>query len=417
SEISKLNLTVPQDYADNHAIANEWAINRWAETLGIADDWEVEDVFRKVETNIYFKYLKTIFPVQPSHKLSDIELCIPNSNAPKVLLIDDEAHKGWNGLFAHLMEKNKIYSDYIETDFRHQEPEEIIKQAVQQIKKDRINIVLLDFRLSPLDFENKPIEEMTSVKLLTKIKEINNGIQVIIFSATNKVWNLQKLLELGADGFVMKEAPENTVDPAFTKNSIVAFTNALTKAVRRIFLIDVFSKLSQIKKNLKQLDYEEDTKYHNFIMGLQSQLKVITASAKSIDLESRSTLDIVFLNCFNFLERYKIDYYSSYQDYRYYLGAEEVQLNRYRPTKKGAIDEGIFIPNNKNDAPSWFHMLAALFIDYFEICGLKDAKIISLNNLKDHRNDFIHNKKLHFKQSELFEILAIMEVVTIKMKE
>lgn len=49
------------------------------------------------------------------------------------------------------------------------------------------------------------------------IKKINPGIQVIIFSATNKVWNLQALQEAGADGFIIKESPENSIDPNFTK--------------------------------------------------------------------------------------------------------------------------------------------------------------------------------------------------------
>ena len=80
--------------------------------------------------------------------------------------------------------------------------------------------MILDLRLHKEDFNNKPIDEITGFKILEKIKNHNKGIQVIIFSATNKIWNLQALQNAGADGFIIKESPNNNFEPGFTKQSI-----------------------------------------------------------------------------------------------------------------------------------------------------------------------------------------------------
>ena len=70
-------------------------------------------------------------------------------------------------------------------------------------------MVILDFRLNTSDFESNDSEEITSIKLIRKIKDLNPGIQVIIFSATSKVWNLQAMQDAGADAFIFKENGEN----------------------------------------------------------------------------------------------------------------------------------------------------------------------------------------------------------------
>ena len=70
------------------------------------------------------------------------------------------------------------------------------------------DVIFLDLRL--LKEEDKVnqisnISDFTGTKVLRKIKDINKGIQVIIFTASNKVWNIEKLLEIGANGYYIKE--------------------------------------------------------------------------------------------------------------------------------------------------------------------------------------------------------------------
>jgi len=209
-EIKKLELQTPKNYIDNHSILNEWAINQWAKTIGCDETEELIKVFQNVESNLYFKYLNTINPISKLDRISSEKLKIKYEGKPKVLLIDDEAEKGWNEIFAFLLsDLNNIYTDFLAIDFKKSSSNEIIEKSIDKIFNDDIDIVILDFRLNPSDFDNKNSKEITSIKLLKKIKERNPGVQVIAFSATNKIWNLQALQSANADAFIFKDSSEN----------------------------------------------------------------------------------------------------------------------------------------------------------------------------------------------------------------
>lgn len=210
TEIKKLKLDPPLNYADSHSIANEWAICQWAKTIGCDETDELTKVFSNVQANLYFKYLKTINPVSELYKISPDKLKINGKAKPSVLLIDDEADKGWYKIFTYLLGNiNSIDINYLSIEFKKLSSDEIIENSIEKIFKDGIDIVILDFRLNPSDFHYKRSEQITSVKLLKNIKERNPGVQVIAFSATNKIWNFQALLESGVDGFVFKDSSEN----------------------------------------------------------------------------------------------------------------------------------------------------------------------------------------------------------------
>src|SRR5690606_37325542 len=113
-EINKLKLDLPLNYADSHSIDNEWAIHQWAKTIGCDETDELAKVFQNVETNLYFKYLKTINPISELSIISPEKLKFKYEGKPKVLLIDDEADKGWYEIFAFLLgDLNGIYTDYL----------------------------------------------------------------------------------------------------------------------------------------------------------------------------------------------------------------------------------------------------------------------------------------------------------------
>lgn len=254
-EILKLKLDPPLNYDDSHSIANEWAIHQWAKTIGCDETDELAKVFQNVETNLYFKYLKTINPISELSIISPDKLKFKYEGKPKVLLIDDEADKGWYEIFAFLLgDLNGIYTDYLGIDFKKSSSEEIIEKSIDIIFKNNIDIVILDFRLNPSDFEKKSAEQITSVKLLKVIKERNPGVQVITFSATNKIWNFQALLESEVDGFVFKDSSENinqTISSLIGKIKLCSEKAFLLKPIYETFktLIHNASVLSTAFKN------------------------------------------------------------------------------------------------------------------------------------------------------------------------
>lgn len=243
-EIKKLKLDPPLNYADSHSIVNEWAIHQWSKTIGCNETEELKKVFQNVRYNLYFKYLRTIHPVSEQDVISASQLKIDYKGNPKVLLIDDESEKGWYEIFAFLLgDLNNIYTDYLGANFNSLSSDEIIDKSIDKIFADGIDVVILDYRLSPSDFEKIKSDENTSIKLLKKIKKINPGIQVIIFSATNKALNLQALLEAQADGFIFKDGSENIYQSM--SSLIVKLASSLNKA----FLLKPVYKSFDILKN------------------------------------------------------------------------------------------------------------------------------------------------------------------------
>ena len=249
-QIAKLKLDVPKNYEDNHSIANEWAIYRWAKCIGLELNQELEVILDRIKTNLYFKYLKIINPIQPSDLIRKENIIIRKSCNPRVLIIDDEVEKGWNELFAYILtDLNNIYLDFIGDGFKNWSSEKIINDSINKIINDDIDIVVLDFRLNFEDFTFNNPKEVTSVKLLDEIKKINPGIQVIVFSATRKVWNLQSLQEADADGFIIKESPENT-SSSFTKSSIIDFIKAFETCNELYFLKEFYKSQFEVEKEI-----------------------------------------------------------------------------------------------------------------------------------------------------------------------
>ena len=414
AEIRKLQLDPPRD---NHKISNEWAIYRWAKTIEAIDE-DIEKVIKEVDSKLYFKYLKTIYPISTTSLMDESQLRVTYSGGPKVLFIDDEAEKGWYEIFCDILyEKNKILNfEHIGQELEAKTRAEIIDLCIEKIEKNDIDIVILDYRLHPDDLYENKISDITGLQLLKKIKEVNPGIQVIIFSATNKIWNLQEIQSAGADGFVLKESPENSIDSKFTKQSIIHFKNTFSNSLKRFFLKELFTITAEIENNLNLKINIGDSDFEFFISDLLKQIKIINSAAKKIDLSDSMSLDIVFLNCYNFLEKFK-NFYLNEVDYKFVLGLQEEVMNRYIYRNSLVVNEGTFIRINKNDSPSWFHSMAGLFIDYFCICQKDDKMILDLNKIKDKRNNYIHGTKLFFDRNELLMILRLCSRITSKIKE
>lgn len=425
-ELAKLKLDLPKNYEDNHSVINEWAINQWAKTIGATDADELIKVSDTISTNLYFKYLKTLHPVSEDQVLSDSEMGIRFKGKPSVLLIDDEARKGWKDVLANLLtnesnypdKQNRIQFKSVGEGFRKMTTDEIIEQSMRKVEKDEIDVVILDYRLKADDFSRTEIEEMTSVRLLKRIKRLNPGIQVIMFSASNDARLLNKLNSLeGAkiDGFVSKGEPGVPAN-----ETVSAFIDTLQAGINRVFLQSYFEKTKAIKDKLQDCDTEDDTDFDDFVRDLEKHVQMLETSMLSIDLKSSSTLDIVFLSCFNFLEKFKDYYLKKHPNGHYLMGLDEVKLIQYELDDRTT---GIkFRPSRnlyvtKKYGPSWFQFICGLLVDYLKVCTISHSTIREAWDVKEWRNDYIHNKKPAFEQTEVLTILDLCLKTVGKLKE
>ncbi|MEC3876483.1 response regulator [Chryseobacterium salviniae] len=413
NEINKLSLSIPKDINDNHSISNLWAIYRWSKILQINNE-KIEKIIKKVDTNLYFKYLKSIFPIDSNLNIQKKRIDTTNYKNSKILYIDDEAEKGWKEIFSYIISDSQL--NYISNaSLMSKTSDEIIDLSLQEIIKNDIDIVILDFRLHHDDFKQNTLHNVTGYKILKKIKQHNAGIQVIIFSATNKVWNLLNLQEAGADGFIIKEHPLNSIDGKFTTYCIKNFEETLLTCLNKIFLKKIFQKSNTISINISNTSSDSD-EFSDFLKDLGNQIKIVCTASKNVNIKDSLTLDIIFLTCYNFLEKFK-NFYLKEIDNQFVLGIDEIEMNRYNYQKNKITNCGKFMRESINDSPTWFHTLAGLFIDYFLICHIDDKTINDLSIVKNMRNDYVHNGKNRFEKDDILLILSLCEKITAKLKE
>ncbi|MCA4809610.1 response regulator [Empedobacter stercoris] len=131
----------------------------------------------------------------------------------KILLIDDLADKGWKSILELAVTKER---DSIEI---------ATKQEEAYLKlTNKYDLIFLDMRLSEEDHKVKNVEEYSGFKLLKYIKKdftsINFSTPIILFTASTKIWNIDKFKEYGVDSFYIKEHPDHIYSTEFSKENL-----------------------------------------------------------------------------------------------------------------------------------------------------------------------------------------------------
>lgn len=246
--LKRLNVSKPASYKTHHSITNEWSIYRWSKYLSI----ENIAIQKDIEEFLYFNYLKAIYPESKIDNPKSFLI----AEKGKVLLIDDEVGKGWHTFFKSFLSfSHSVTFDSIGSNFKNLSKEDIIAQTEAKIKEFDPDVVLLDLRLHDTDFEDKSPSELTGAKVFEKIKNYNKGIQIVIFSASNKVWNY---LPFASDGVILKESPDLSVNENYTQECIKNLRETLMNCLKKSYLRKIYPKIEKLKKLVKQSDYFGD---------------------------------------------------------------------------------------------------------------------------------------------------------------
>lgn len=437
--LSLINLQPPKNYLDSHSIANEWAIYRWSQTLGEnIQNEEITKIIEEIDHNLYYKYLKTLYPPQDIEKLDASDLDIDgitkdmtgkDLDEPSILFVDDEAERGWYVLFKEIITRNNpnLYIDYLgKKHFVDKSQDEIVNIIVNKVKEDDFNIVILDFRLHSDDSYAVNIDGITGYKALCKIKEYNSGIQVIILSATNKVWNLQKLQEKDANGFVLKESPYNSLDKSFTSRSIKSFIKVTSHTVQNCFKKMLFEQCNQIIRNINKHEIATDD-HEKMLKLFHKQINLVKKSIARIDIWDKNSIDIIYVALFNILENFKLSFLKESKNREFSLGIDSGVVYKIedsdRKKKIHRMQSPVLINRMaKNNGeiinPSLFDFLGS----YLIYCGIsqsttQDSSLKKMWDIVNWRNDFIHdNKKDHFSKNELMIMVDMLESISKHMK-
>jgi CheY-like chemotaxis protein len=294
--LNRINVEPPSNYLSHHSVENELSLLRWSEYLEC--DQDIAEVKQNIKTGLYFKYYKAKNPILSQQPDSLILL----EGKAKILLIDDEAKKGWEHFYRTLLKTSQsIVLQSLDIDYNLNPKSIIIDEAVKKIKAWDPDIILLDLRLCDSDFDNKIlVDELTGIKILEKAKEINKGIQVIITTASNKAISLENVFTKGANGFILKKGDSET---NLIINSLRANLSICIKRAK--FLKSIYSCLDLSIKNwdaynLPQRNHITDV-FHDKLwnINLQLQVKDFLKNSFSIleneNLAERFTLSVLLL--------------------------------------------------------------------------------------------------------------------------
>lgn len=233
------NLTLFQTRDSGHKLANEWGVFRLAEYANLKLDIEKP-------TSLYTKYKDSYIKSKLKVSSTKIGLCKKTCNA---LLIDDKADKGWFKVVEFIL-RNRIVDPSLDVTL---DVKRSYEEAIEITDYHKFDIIFLDLRL--YDWEDSssqriPLEKFSGARLLKKIKDENLGIQVIIFTASNKIWNIDKLKELGADCYYIKESPEFIPNESFSQINYDELIRSIEICLSRKPLKNIFSSINIIKSHI-----------------------------------------------------------------------------------------------------------------------------------------------------------------------
>ena len=284
--LNRIQIPRPSNYATHHSIANEWAVMRWTNDVINWGEQEMPIIGTKSFTSmLYFKYLmaKAGSGEKVSEKWKKKNGADPKINGisgKRVAYIDDEYDKGWGVLLSKIIEnsgaKLHIYDKFKE----YKDREDLISSINDFVDDIDADCYLLDLRLHDDDFDRTK-GEISGHRIAAHIKDpkINRARQVVIFSASDKVWNMKEdVQKIGATDYVIKESPEAN----FTKNDSLRNFNEFKIAVKKACDL---SYLKDYLNLLKATCYEDSFPLNNYIdLALLNSKNVLNSCILNLNL-------------------------------------------------------------------------------------------------------------------------------------
>ena len=187
----------------------------------------------------------------------------------KYLLIDDFALRGWKNILekAIIRENNSI------------ETALTFEDAIVKIQK-KWSFIFLDMRLNEADHSKLNSEDYSGFKILKKLREdfssVNFATPVILITASNKIWNINRLLENGIDAFYIKEHPDFFIDEESSRKNLEylqeAFKDLTLKADKRHLVWELSNQI--LKKIQNHIYFNGDKRCINSKQRIFDKIKL-----------------------------------------------------------------------------------------------------------------------------------------------
>ncbi len=408
---------LPNANEGRHSIANQWGADVLSRIV-LGPNAPNENI-REARLSFYFKYVQAL-----TLERQDVEQIVdgnnpmgvasipqtqrPNATGKNILLIDDEAEKGWSFVL-----ENMLLGSRFETICEKvSNYDGLSDEAHRKIEQGDYDLIFLDLRMNGVAEEGQTNPaDFSGMKILKKIKELNKGTQVIMFTASNKAWNLKALLDAGANGYYIKESPENAFPFSYSENNAQELGRTIERCFGNGYLRKIYRKIQEIKRLIIVLP-NLDEKWKN-----EATMSIDVA----FDLLAKSDVDRVYvayayLQLFQSIEKYVTNpsliddvdsnlflYGSNNQRYRIAEKRNKDEWKSCISMRNGhyVLQEGNYI-NRRFDTN--FRVSAFLIYKF----GNVNSSVCNWTDVYRNRNDIAHSNNYDILTDDIHMIIDFM---------
>lgn len=378
--LSQIHIS-PDSEIGRHSMANQWGADVFNRIIS-KDDRKETDEIASAKKKLYYKYvfLNTIdIEALISNNAKDLvrENVRLNAIGKNILLIDDEADKGWSFVLKDKFLLNSNFDVISNTIANYNEIPETIRK---KIESDFYDLYLLDLRLlGTKEDEIYSADDFSGMKVLKEIKRINNGNQVIILTASNKAWNMKALLDAGADGYYIKESPELKLPMSFSNANFQSFKHDVAVAFDNSFKKKVVRKLSSL---IATINSSDRLKQYNdlsleLVNALNNSLRQIVAA------KSKNDFAFSYIALFQIFEILSREFVCEVENGDWNLDLYNID------NRTGAIMDAI----SRTDTPHPPILSKLVAIYKTKQVVHSNSFVLKLNEVIKMRHAFVHNLK------------------------
>lgn len=301
-----LNLiNVIQDEKDGrHSLANQWGAISLAEAANV--NLNTYTKLSNVQSQLYFKFINAKKNIDRSSANGNSNVDYIHIGNQKILLIDDEADKGWEDILNAIFQSNN--KDNFKTiKEKVKDYDELTPESKSLIESGDFDLYLVDLRLNGLEEdleENMKPQDFSGTNIIKKIKTLNPGNQVIMFTASNKAWNMKHLVSsLGVGGYYIKESPEYNFSSEFSRENFLNFKEDVDNCLRLHFLRNIAIVNEKCMQHIALKFSNVSASYQDFYTRTKTSIQVAFELLQNTT-ENPKYFSFAFLTYHQILEDY-----------------------------------------------------------------------------------------------------------------